>query len=83
MNEMKSISITLLCMSLYDLVLNKYCSKFKSNYMSCILESFLGRELALTNETLLPKSSTLLFLFPILLGLSTMKIGCGFGLNLV
>ena len=63
--------------------MNKECSKFKSNSMSCILDSFFGRELALNNETLLPKSSTLLFFFPILSGLSTMTAGCGSRFDLV
>ena len=51
--------------------------------MSCKLDSCFGREFALTNETLLPKSSTLLFFFPILSGLSTMTTGCGSGFDLV
>ena len=83
MNEIKSGSITVLCNSLSDLVLNKYCSKFKSNSMSCKLDNCFGRELALTNGILLPKSSTLLFFFPIQSGLSTMTAGCGSRLDLV
>ena len=70
-------------MELSDLVLNKDCSKAKSNSISCKLDSSLGREFALINETLLPKSSTFLFFFPILSGLSTMTAGCGSRLDLV
>ena len=80
---MKSGTITILCKSLSDLVLNKDCSKFKSNSMSCILDNCFGREFSLTKETLLPKSSTFLFFFPILSGLSTMTAGCGSGFDLV
>ena len=80
---MKLGSITVLCKSLSDLVLNKYCSKFKSNSMSCKLDILFGREFYLTNKILLPKSSTLLFFFPILSGLSTMIAGCGSGLDLL
>ena len=55
---MKSGSITLSYMALSHLVLKKYCSKAKSNSMSCKLDNLLGREFALINEFLLPKLST-------------------------
>ena len=70
---MKSGSITLLYMSLYDLVLNKYCSKVKLNAMYCKLDNLLGREFSLINGFLLPKDYTFLFFFKILSGLSTIS----------
>ena len=73
----------MICKSLFDLVLNKYCSKFISNSKSCKLDSYFGREFSLTKENLSPKSSFLLFFFPILSGLSTMTAGCGSGFDLV
>ena len=80
---MKSRSITGLCKSLFDLVLNKYCSKIKSSSMSYKLDSLFGREFSLTNEILLPKYSTLLFFFPIPSRLYTMITSCGSRFDLV
>ena len=80
---MKSGSITLLYMSLSDLVLNKDCSKVKSNLMSCKLDNVLGREFSLINVLLIPKLSTFFFSFKIMLGLSTITVGFGSRLDLV
>ena len=62
--EIKTGSKTTLLKLLSDLVLNKECSNFRSNSISCKLTNSCGNELTLINETLASKSSICFFFFP-------------------